>query len=319
MPTVSVIIPTHNRAGLLEQAVRSVLGQTYHDLELIVVDDGSTDDTRARVASFARDARVRYEYQERSGPSRARNIGIRASAGSYIAFLDDDDVWLPEKLTKQMAILSAQHDVDVAYCGFTWIDAEGNVMPLVYRRPERRGTLYEDLMYGNVIAGSGSSVLLRSKCFVGVGLFDESLRVYEDQDMWRRLALAGCEFVFVDETLLHIRRHDFGSQRDRARVAADSLLYLDKLRAEAPREFRHHLPEIAYGILSESAVALFLLGRGGEMMDLVAKIVALGPRYVLRFIVRLVPARLQSGVGMLSRAFKRWRGVPASSGLQRAD
>ena len=170
-------------------------------------------------------------------------------------------------------------------------------------------------MYGNVIAGSGSAVLLRSRCFADVGLFDESLRVYEDQDMWRRLALAGCEFVFVDETLLHIRRHGFGSQRDRERVAADSLRYLEKLRAEAPREFRHHLPEVEYGILSESAVALFLLGRGGEMMDLIAKIVTLGPRYALRFIVRIGPARLRSGVGMLSREFKRWRGVPGSSPL----
>ncbi len=113
MPVVSVIIPTYNRADMLDEALRSVFAQTYKDFEVIVVDDGSTDHTRSVVDKYPH--RVRYVHQENQGHALAKNTGIAAADGGYIAFLDDDDTWLPRKLELQMDVLENNPDVDLVY------------------------------------------------------------------------------------------------------------------------------------------------------------------------------------------------------------
>ena len=281
MPMVSVVIPTYNRADLLEEVLRSVLQQTYQDFEVIIVDDGSTDDTRERVAAFQSDPRVRYIYQENRGLAGARNTGIRASQGDYIAFLDDDDIWLRDKLEKQMSLMTANDQADVVYCDFRFVDLVGNLLTKQYQRPASRGTLYEDLMYSNVIAGSGSAVLIRAKCFAEVGLFDEDLPACEDQDLWRRMALAQHNFVYLDEVLLYIRWHTWNMQKDPERMAIAKLRYLEKLHRETPPPFRHHLPEVAY------------LTYRPMVLSLLARIARLGPRYTLRFSGTLLRALIR--------------------------
>ncbi|MGB9587486.1 MAG: glycosyltransferase family 2 protein, partial [Armatimonadota bacterium] len=121
MPTVSVVIPTYNRALLVERAIRSVLGQTYTDFEVIVVDDGSTDDTKRILADLAHeDPRVRwFHHSENRGAQAARNTGCRAAEGEYIAFLDSDNEWLSNKLHLQMELLKEHGEyIGVVYCGF---------------------------------------------------------------------------------------------------------------------------------------------------------------------------------------------------------
>jgi hypothetical protein len=125
--------------------------------------------------------------------------------------------------------------------------------------------------------------LVRSKCFAQAGLFDESLRAREDQDMWRRMALANHHFLCLDEVLLYIRWHESNMQKDPERMADANLRYLEKLRLETPPEFRHHLPEVAYHLYSTSALALAESGHSARAVPFAARIARLGPRYLTRF------------------------------------
>ncbi len=139
MIKVSVIIPTYNYAKFIPEAIRSVLDQTFCDFELIIVDDGSTDETREVIKPYLDDARVKYVYQENKGLSSARNLGITTSRGEYIAFLDADDLWMPEKLQKQVPLLESNHKVALIYSMAEQINHEGKAMPhLSWPHPENR-------------------------------------------------------------------------------------------------------------------------------------------------------------------------------------
>lgn len=187
MPQVSVIIPTHNRAKLLRNAIVSVLNQTFQDFEILVVDDASQDNTPEVVAGF-QDERIKYfRHDNNKGGSAARNTGIHNSSCDYIAFLDDDDEWLPEKLSKQMELLLASGPrVGAVYTGC--IDVDISTGQVVGKQiPERRGNLSQHLLATNCV-GSASSVLLKKESLHRVGLFDESLPCSQDYDLWIRIA-----------------------------------------------------------------------------------------------------------------------------------
>ena len=150
-PVVSVIIPTYNRAHLIGRAIRSVLDQTYQDWELIVVDDASTDDIPGIVKGFT-DGRVKYiRHDENKGAAAARNTGIQAARGAYIAFLDSDDEWLPEKLERQVqAFESSDAQVGVIYTGTIAVSQSGEALS-DYKAPRFRGYIFRDLLISNRI------------------------------------------------------------------------------------------------------------------------------------------------------------------------
>jgi glycosyltransferase involved in cell wall biosynthesis len=207
MPKVSVIIPTHNRAHFLPGAILSVLNQTFQDFEIIVVDDASSDNTSEIVAAF-NDERIRFfRHDTNKGGSAARNTGILNSKCDYIAFLDDDDEWLPEKLAKQMDILLASPpEVGCVYTGYVMVDrTSGRVID--QRLPTKRGNLYKDLLMTNCVAGGTSSALLRKNCLQKVGLFDENLPRSQDFDLWLRMAKVFL-FEYVPEPLFKYYIHE---------------------------------------------------------------------------------------------------------------
>ena len=206
MPQVSVIIPTHNRSDFLRSAIASVLNQTYQDYELIVVDDASTANTAEAVAEFS-DKRIRFlRHEITKGGSAARNTGILASECDYIALLDDDDEWLPDKLSKQMEVLlSSPPEVGCVYTGY--VDVSRSTGTIIGEHiPTKRGDLSKDLLAENCV-GSASSVLLKRECLKKVGLFDESLPCAQDYDLWIRISN---EFLFecVPEPLFKYRIHE---------------------------------------------------------------------------------------------------------------
>jgi glycosyltransferase involved in cell wall biosynthesis len=182
MPKVSVIIPTYNRAALLVEAVQSVMKQTYTELELIVVDDGSTDDTREAILPYLH--RIKYLYQERGGVSKARNYGIRVSHGEYIAFLDSDDLWLDKKLEVQVNFMES-HSSFVSYTDEIWIRKGKRVNP-GKRHRKYSGWIFDKVLPLCII--SPSSAMMRREVFDRIGLFDETLPACEDYDMWIRVA-----------------------------------------------------------------------------------------------------------------------------------
>jgi len=181
---ISAIIPTYNDAGRLRCAIASVLAQTEPPVELIVVDDGSTDDTRAVAASFG--DRVRYVHQANQGPSAARNTGIRISTGDYIAFLDSDDSWLPEKLARQREAFTAAPESALCYTGVRWVnEQDGSHQDQEANDP---AAIWPALRFHNCITGSASAVCVKRDCLDSIGGFCEQLTAHEDWDVWFRIA-----------------------------------------------------------------------------------------------------------------------------------
>jgi glycosyltransferase involved in cell wall biosynthesis len=202
---VSVIIPTYNRADYLKAAIASVLNQTFRDFELVVVDDASADNTAEIVRGF-HDTRIKFiRHEARKGGSAARNTGIANSKYEYIAFLDDDDEWFPDKLRKQMQLLLARpQKVGCVYTGYVTVDRTSGEKT-GQKIPRKRGDLSKELPGSNCIGGT-SAVLLRRECFDKVGLFDESLPSFQDYDLWIRISRE-FHFDYLKEPLFNYYLH----------------------------------------------------------------------------------------------------------------
>jgi len=205
-PTITVIMPTYNRASLISRALKSVVNQTLNDLEVIVVDDASTDNTNNVVKNFS-DTRVKYiRHSENKGGPSARNTGIEIAKGEFIAFLDDDDEWTPEKLEKQLSKFSHCHEsIGLVYCGFDYTILNQSIYTST---PNLRGNLFNRILETNII-GSVSLPLIRKDCFSQIGMFDESLESCQDWDFWIRLSKS-YEIDFAPEIL--VRRYIHGNQ-----------------------------------------------------------------------------------------------------------
>ena len=204
---ISVVIPARNAARFVKRALRSAIAQTYQQLEIIVVDDGSTDETVAIVGEFVdTDARIRLISADNIGVSAARNLAIAHARGELIAALDSDDVWHPEKLTKQLAALHAAGPaVGVVYCWSIGIDEDDRVILPSWNDSKAAGNVLRDIVVRG-IAGNGSTPLIRKSYIEAVGGYDEGLTLCEDWKFYT--ALAGvCEFAVVPEYLTGYRLH----------------------------------------------------------------------------------------------------------------
>jgi len=211
MPTVSIIIPTYNRPDYLIEAVASVLAQTYQDFEIIVVDDGSGDETKSRFAEFvaktpAAQGRTFFYEQKNSGSAIARNRGIFYSKGEYIAFLDSDDLWYPNKLEKQVKILDENPDIGVVYtdcyCGESADDSHQTAFFANANPPS--GMIFEQMVRNNLFWTS--SLLVRKEAFILAGMFDPTLRRCQDYDLWLRICYYN-QCRFIPEILGLFREH----------------------------------------------------------------------------------------------------------------
>lgn len=223
MPLVSVVIPTYNAERYLGAAIESVLGQTATDLEVVVVDDGSTDGTEGVVRSY-RD-RVKYLKQENTGVAVARNRGIAESRATYVAFLDADDTWLPGKLERQLEALKSNGRYRLCYAAHAVVDDD--LRPLGVRHSPRRSTMIEDLiLLGNVV-GSICTVLCERNLFDQAGGFDPGLSQCADWEMWLRLAML-TDFLYLDEPLVTYRQHGTSMSRNIPLYERDSMHLLDK-------------------------------------------------------------------------------------------
>jgi glycosyltransferase involved in cell wall biosynthesis len=227
---VSVVIPTFNYANFVVEAVESALQQTYQSLEIIVVDDGSTDDTRQRLKPFVH--RIHYVYQNNRGLSAARNTGIRLANGEWIALLDSDDLWHPEKTEVQL--LAARHVSEVGIIGSLPARSLSQLREKLPADPEVSSLSVRDFMLSSRTGTTGA--LIRRQCFDVVGLFDEELRSIEDRDMWLRIA-ARFPVIQVSTPCWWYRPHAGQMSRRAARMVENYKKVLTKF-------FDHH-PEHA--------------------------------------------------------------------------
>ena len=202
---VSVIIPTYNRAHLIERSIRSVLNQTYQNFELLIVDDGSTDNTKA-VVDKIQDERIRYiRCNKNGGAAKARNVGIRESKYHYIAFQDSDDEWHPDKLEKQMkTLLEASEDTGLVYCEYHYNGLNGmdDICPdRTIPNEHKEGDIFPQLLAGNMIGTP--TVLMKRECFEQVGMFNENFPCMEDYELVLRIARS-YRIKFVPEVLMEV-------------------------------------------------------------------------------------------------------------------
>lgn len=193
IPRVSVVIPTYNRVKWISKAIDSALAQTYTDLEIIVVDDGSTDQTRQLIGNYGDG--VRYIYQTNAGVSAARNRGIREARGEWIAFLDSDDEWLPEKLQSQLDLADRYPQIVMVASNVHIDDGTNKLSFLDIReqifKDETERVIYNPLLSVCKLAFFPSSLLIKKSALSRAGMFDENLTLYEDRDLACRVALLG--------------------------------------------------------------------------------------------------------------------------------
>lgn len=198
---ISVVIPTHNRADLLPRAIKSVQAQTWTDLEIVVVSDGSEDDTKAVVEALAKDDdRIKFiEYFPARGGNIARNTGIENASGEYVAFLDDDDEFMPEKLEKQMAVMQSDPQIGLVYTGVHIIYVNEDI---AYSSiPKASGDLSKEILLDNII-GTTSTVMARKDVLLKAGMFDVKLRALQDFDLWIRVCQL-CKIGHVPEEMIN--------------------------------------------------------------------------------------------------------------------
>ena len=233
MPKVSVIIPAYNRASLLKEAVESVLQQSFSDFELIVVDDGSTDATRELIKDYPA---VRYIYQPNKGVSSARNQGIKQAVGDLIAFLDSDDLWIDNKLERQVTFFNDNPAVSICQSEEIWL-RDGRRHNPKKKHKKYSGYILKECLPLCIV--SPTAVMLRREVFQKIGLFDESFPVCEDYDFWLRAARV-YPIELIKEPLI-IKRAKFPDQlsfrywgMDRFRLKAIKKL----LKKELPPEIR---------------------------------------------------------------------------------
>lgn len=198
MTKISIIIPTYNRAVSIKAAIDSVLAQTHTNFELIIIDDGSTDQTQEKIKPYLKDSRIQYHYQENKGVSVARNAGLRKASGEWIAFLDSDDVWLPRKLETQISHLKANPHIKACQVEEIWIRNGIRVNPHK-KHAKHSGWIFEHCLPLCII--SPSAVILHKSVVSQCGFFDEGLPACEDYDYWLRLTL-DFEFVTLPEALI---------------------------------------------------------------------------------------------------------------------
>jgi glycosyltransferase involved in cell wall biosynthesis len=251
-PLVSVIIPCLNRETLVGQAIESALNQTYQNLEVIVVNDGSTDGTENVVLSYTeKTSRVRYfKHEVNKGIPAARNTGIRSSLGQYVAFLDSDDMWLPNKIEAQLQIFcqDAEEEVGVVWSNAYYTDQLGNTKTSDAEVPDDLAylsglNLLRRLFLRNfIIAGT---TMIRRYCFEKVGLLDEQLRGgTDDWDLWLRLA-PYFKFTYAPTPLAVIRLHD-GNYTVIERHVQDALVIIEKTLARNPELITLKQKRVAY-------------------------------------------------------------------------
>ena len=196
MPNVSVIIPTYNRASFLPNAITSILHQTYDDYEVIVIDDGSTDETPRVLKQF--EGKIKVLFQKNRGASAARNLGIQEADGNYISFLDSDDQWTRKKLQIQMQRIQEDPDIKICYTDEIWI--RNGVRVNQKKRHRKYDGWFIDKMLPLCLI-SPSSVLIHREIFDTVGMFDEGLPVCEDYDLWLRINVR-YPITFIPEPLI---------------------------------------------------------------------------------------------------------------------
>lgn len=275
---LSIVLTTHNRVDLLPQGVETVLSQGFSNFELLIVDDGSTDSTREVLPQItAKDNRIRVVSHEHSrGLSAARNTGIREACGDALAFLDDDDLWYPDKLKRQVHLLNKSPDTcGLIYCWFEYFSAStGQVIEV--RKPSLSGEVFAKTIERQPL-GNGSTFLIPKHVFNSVSGFDETLKRGIDGDFVRRLARQ-FNVNFVPETLARLRvDHGHGRITNDSHKGIFNALNGHYRKLDVFPDLENEYPNETAGLYSTISAHHLILGQWREAMSTFSKAVSLAP------------------------------------------
>ncbi len=295
---VSIIIPAYNQGHYLGEAIQSCINQTYENIEIIVVDDGSTDNTREVVNSFS-NSNIHYIYKNNGGLSSARNAGIIASSGEFLTFLDSDDMFLPDKLTLLLREFETDPELGFVAGHALLMDQHSKILPNKFET--NLPSPIHNLILGNPF--HVGSVLIKKHWQEKIGYFDESLRSYEDWDFWLRLAVAGCQMAVIPVAVSRYRFHTGQMTRNGQQMTKANLAVLDKFFSNPdleedwvkmkPQAYAHaHLRAAAHGYLSSDF---------GFAQD------------HLRNALKLDPKLSENGYHKLKNIFSGWTDLPKTA------
>jgi glycosyltransferase involved in cell wall biosynthesis len=229
MATVDVIIPAFNSAKYLPFALESVFSQTFDDWQILIVDDGSTDNTADVVAPFLGrfGSKIRFIKQNNRGPSAARNTAIQASTAEFLALLDADDVWLPCRLSESLKALAERPQAGLAYGLVTHIDPEGRIGETFEGNRKNAQGRIAPYIYMRKVELPAPTITFRRRCIEEVGIFDEAMRATEDRDLWLRIAFR-YEVAFVPKVLAYYRASPNSASADSQRMLKAQLQFIRK-------------------------------------------------------------------------------------------
>jgi glycosyltransferase involved in cell wall biosynthesis len=282
MPNISVIIPTYNATKTVLATIASVQAQTYRDIEIIVINDGSTDNLLEYLAPTVTDARVKIYSYPNAGLPVARNRGIARSTGEYIAFVDADDLWTPDKLELQLQALEANPQAGLAYSWTYFMEEDGERYhtdrPIWFQ-----GNVLKDLMLWNFLC-HGSNPLIRRSVIESVGEFDPTLPSAEDWDYWLRIA-AQWEFALVPQPQIYYRQSGGAMSAKVEVMEAAQLEVLDRALKRAPASLQSYRPQGTAKIYQYSAQLYLIHGKNRQTQQLVYRklwqTIRLSPRFLL--------------------------------------
>jgi glycosyltransferase involved in cell wall biosynthesis len=309
LPRLSIVIPAYNVAEYILPAVSSALDQSFADLEVIVVDDGSTDNTPTLLAQLAgarQDQRLRIVRQANGGLSAARNTGIREARGEYIGFLDGDDLWRPDKAERHVAAMDDDPSIGISYSASEFIEEDGQPTQRLLRPDTLKPSLHEMIVRNHV--GNGSTPVVRRDCFEIAGLFREDLRSCEDYEMWCRilwLTDAVAVGIPVPLTLYRLRKTSLSFDVDRFVTQADmALAIIQSSMKEVPRRLIARARSEHYRIAARKAV---MAGRTDKARRLLVQAFRLRPlmfltdlRAIAAFVSLAVP---EAGIRRVEKLF----------------
>jgi glycosyltransferase involved in cell wall biosynthesis len=300
-PLVSVVIPAYNASAYIGATLDSVFAQTLTNFEVIVVNDGSPDTPALELALRPYQPRVRYLKQENRGPSSARNTGIRSGLGKYVAFLDSDDSWFPQHLSRQVELLEADSHLQMVYANGLYLRGNVPVGILFNSSPQSLPVDLDCLLHERSTVITSSAVVARN-ALARVGLFDEQLRRCEDYDLWLRLAQSGDGISFTREIQIRHRQSNglaanWKLMRQALQQVYEKHLALGKLNDEQARFVHQKMRGISMAIEFRDAKQALLEGQFATALASVHKVQATDPSWKLAFLqfgLRRFPRLLQS-------------------------
>lgn len=283
-PLVTIIIPVYNGANYITDAIESALAQTYKKIEILVVNDGSNDDGATERMILSYGDKVRYIKKKNGGVSSALNIGIQNMRGEYMSWLSHDDMYLPEKVEKQVKKITGKDDIIL--CSGSLMDAEKN--PIAYRIKRLRGNysgaeLYREFLKGYILNGLG--FLIPKRAFEECGIFDESMRYLQDLDLWMRMMLTDFNFICMPEQLVISRVH--GKQ---VTNTARDLFYKDQVAiAKKHIEILKIVSKDKQSTFSELYYCLFVKDNNRDGIELLKKFIQSYDVNINGVIIKLIP------------------------------